>query len=134
MLDVVLSGKINEDAVAAGRARITRSLDRGVEKGKLTQEERDAALGPLTVTADLGGLADRDLVIETATENPGVKAALFADIDATVKRPDEVSSRPTPPRSPIVLRSARATSRPRQVIGLHFFNLATVQEAGRGHP
>jgi 3-hydroxybutyryl-CoA dehydrogenase len=124
-LDVVVR-EINEDAVAAGRSRITRSLDRGAAKGKLTQEERDAALSRLTVTADLGALGDRDLVIEAATENPDVKAALFADIDAAVKRPDAILATNT--SSIPIVEVARATSRPEQVIGLHFFNPATVQK------
>jgi 3-hydroxybutyryl-CoA dehydrogenase len=124
-LDVVVR-EVNEDAVAAGRARITRSLDRGAAKGKLTQEERDAALSRVTVTADLGGLADRDLVIEAATENPDVKAALFADVDAVVKRPDAILATNT--SSIPIVEVARATSRPGQVIGLHFFNPATVQK------
>jgi 3-hydroxybutyryl-CoA dehydrogenase len=124
-LDVVVR-EINEDAVAAGRTRITRSLDRGAAKGKLTQVERDAALSRLTVTADLGALGDRDLVIEAATENPDVKAALFADIDAAVKRPDAILATNT--SSIPIVEVARATSRPEQVIGLHFFNPATVQK------
>jgi 3-hydroxybutyryl-CoA dehydrogenase len=124
-LDVVVR-EINEDAVAAGRTRITRSLDRGVQKGKLTEDERDAALSRLTVTADLDGLADRDLVVEAATENPGVKAALFGDIDRTVKRPDAILATNT--SSIPIVEVARATSRPAQVIGLHFFNPATVQQ------
>ncbi|HEY6494160.1 MAG TPA: 3-hydroxybutyryl-CoA dehydrogenase [Trebonia sp.] len=124
-LDVVVR-EINEDAVAAGRTRITRSLDRGAAKGKLTHEERDAALSRLTVTADLGALGDRDLVIEAATENPDVKAALFADIDAAVKRPDAILATNT--SSIPIVEVARATSRPEQVIGLHFFNPATVQK------
>jgi 3-hydroxybutyryl-CoA dehydrogenase len=124
-LDVVVR-EINDDAVAAGRTQITRSLDRGVQKGKLTEQERDAALGRLTVTADLGGLADRDLVIEAAIENPGVKAALFRDIDRTVKRPDAILATNT--SSIPIVEVARATSRPGQVIGLYFFNPATVQQ------
>jgi 3-hydroxybutyryl-CoA dehydrogenase len=123
-LDVVVR-ELNDDAVAAGQARITRSLDRGVRAGKLTEQERDAALGRLTLTADLGVLADRDLVIEAATENPEVKAALFGDIDQTVKRPDAILATNT--SSIPVVEVARATSRPGQVIGLHFFNPATVQ-------
>src|SRR5215469_2211633 len=88
-LDVVVR-EITDDAAAAGRARITGSLNRGLKAGKLTDEEHQAALGRLTVTADLNDLADCDLVIEAATENPEVKAALFADIDRTVTRPDAI--------------------------------------------
>jgi 3-hydroxybutyryl-CoA dehydrogenase len=124
-LDVVVR-EISEEAAAAGRARITASLDRGVKKGKLAAPDRDAALERLTITTDLGDLADRDLVIEAATENPAVKAALFADIDAAVKRPDAILATNT--SSIPVVEVARATGRPAQVIGLHFFNPATVQQ------
>jgi 3-hydroxybutyryl-CoA dehydrogenase len=124
-LDVVVR-EINDDAAAAGRTRIARSLDRGVQAGKLTQAERDAALERLTVTTDLGELADCDLVIEAATENPEVKAGLFADIDRTVKRPDAILATNT--SSIPIVQVASATSRPAQVIGLHFFNPAPVQK------
>jgi 3-hydroxybutyryl-CoA dehydrogenase len=123
-LDVVVR-EVDEAAAAAGQARITGSLERGVAKGKITPPERDAALERLRVTTDLAALADRDLVIEAATENPAVKAALFAEVDAVVRRPDAILATNT--SSIPVIEVARATSRPEQVIGLHFFNPATVQ-------
>lgn len=124
-LDVVVR-EIDDDAAAAGRARITASLDRGVKAGKLTQLDRDSALDRLTVTSDLGELADRDLVIEAATEHPEVKARLFADIDRTVSRPDVILATNT--SSIPIVEVARATSRPALVVGLHFFNPAPVQK------
>jgi 3-hydroxybutyryl-CoA dehydrogenase len=124
-LDVIVR-EIDEAAAAAGRTRIMRSLDKGVKAGKLTQVERYAALERLAVTADLGELADSDLVIEAATENPEVKAALFADIDQTVKRPDAILATNT--SSIPIVQVASATRCPAQVIGLHFFNPAPVQK------
>jgi 3-hydroxybutyryl-CoA dehydrogenase len=124
-LDVVVR-EIDDDAAAAGRARITASLDRGVKAGKLTQLDRDSALERLTVTRHLGELADRDLVIEAATEHPEVKARLFADIDRTVSRPDAILATNT--SSIPIVEVARATSRPALVVGLHFFNPAPVQK------
>jgi 3-hydroxybutyryl-CoA dehydrogenase len=97
-----------------------------VTAGKITRLDRDAALERLTVTTDMGELANRDLVIEAATENPDVKAALFADIDRVVKRPDAILATNT--SSIPVAQVATATSRPAQVIGLHFFNPAPVQK------
>ena len=123
-LDVVVR-EIDDGAAKAGATRIKRSLDRGVQKGKLSRPEFEAALGRLAVTTDLGDLADRDLVIEAATEDPAVKAALFADIDAVVKRPDAILATNT--SSIPIVEVARATGRPAQVIGLHFFNPAPVQ-------
>ena len=124
-LDVVVR-ELDDGAAAAGRARITGSLARGVKAGKLTQLEHDTALERVTVTTCLGALADRDLVIEAATENPAVKAALFADIDAVVKRPEAILATNT--SSIPIVEVARATSRPAQVVGLHFFNPAPVQK------
>ena len=88
-LDVVVR-EISDAALAAGRGRIEKSLDRAVSKGKLAAAGRDAAASRLTYSTSLDDLADRDLVIEAATENPQVKAALFTELDRVVKRPDAI--------------------------------------------
>jgi 3-hydroxybutyryl-CoA dehydrogenase len=80
----------------------------------------------VTVTTDPGDLGDCDLAIEAAAEDPGVKAALFAELDRVVKRPDAILATNT--SSIPVVQVARATTRPEQVIGLHFFNPAPVQK------
>jgi 3-hydroxybutyryl-CoA dehydrogenase len=122
----VLVREISDAALAAGRARIEKSLDRGLAAGKLTAPDRDAALGRLSYSTSLGDLADRDLVIEAATENPEIKSALFAELDEVVKRPDAILATNT--SSIPVVEVARATTRPARVIGLHFFNPAPVQQ------
>ena len=122
----VLVREIDDDALAAGRARIAKSLDRAVSAGKLDAADRDAADRHLSYTVNLADLADRDLVIEAATENPALKFTLFAELDGIVKRPDAILATNT--SSIPVVEVARATSRPAQVIGLHFFNPATVQK------
>ena len=124
-LDVVVR-EINDTAAASGRARIEGSLSRAVKAGKITVPQRDATLERVTVTTELSDLADRDLVIEAATENPDVKAALFTELDSVVKRPDAILATNT--SSIPVVQVARATARPGQVIGLHFFNPAPVQQ------
>jgi 3-hydroxybutyryl-CoA dehydrogenase len=124
-LDVIVR-EIDDAAAAAGRARIEASLNRAVKAGKLTGPERDATLERVAVTTQPDDLADRDLVIEAATENPEVKAALFAELDAVVKRPDAILATNT--SSIPIVGVARATTRPAQVIGLHFFNPAPVQK------
>ena len=124
-LDVTVR-EIDDAALAAGRARIEKSLDRGLAVGKLAAGDRDAALGRLAYTVSLGDLADRDLVIEAATENPEIKAALFAELDGVVKRPDAILATNT--SSIPVVAVAQATARPEQVVGLHFFNPAPVQK------
>jgi 3-hydroxybutyryl-CoA dehydrogenase len=122
----VIVREIDGAAAAAGQARIEKSLNRALAAGKITSGDRDVAVGCLAYTTSLDDLADRDLVIEAATENPQVKAALFAALDAVVKRPDAILATNT--SSIPIVEVARATSRPAQVIGLHFFNPAPVQK------
>ncbi|GAB3566887.1 3-hydroxybutyryl-CoA dehydrogenase [Spelaeicoccus albus] len=123
-LDVIVRD-INEQAVDAGRARIGKSLNRAVERGKLTAERRDAVLSSLRFTTDISELADRDLVIEAASENEEIKKSVFADLDAVVTKPDAVLASNT--SSMPIVRFAKATSRPERVVGMHFFNPAPVQ-------
>jgi 3-hydroxybutyryl-CoA dehydrogenase len=124
-MDVVVR-EIDNPAAAAGHGRIEASLDRAVKAGKLAEPERDAALDQITITTELGDLADRDLVIEAATENREVKAALFAELDRVVRRPDAILATNT--SSIPIAQVAQATTRPGQVLGLHFFNPAPVQK------
>jgi 3-hydroxybutyryl-CoA dehydrogenase len=123
-LDVIVR-ETGDAAAAAARARIAESLGRGVRKGKLSEAERGEALRRVAVVTSLQELADRDLVIEAATESPALKARLFEELDATVTRPDAVLATNT--SSIPIAEVARVTSRPAQVIGLHFFNPAPVQ-------
>ncbi len=124
-IDVIVSEA--DDALAgAALARIERSVRRGVDKGKLTAPEADAALGRLRVVATIAELADRDLVIEAATENEPIKLALFADLDRTVTGAQAILASNT--SSIPIARLAAATNRPESVVGMHFFNPATVQK------
>jgi 3-hydroxybutyryl-CoA dehydrogenase len=106
--------------VTAGRDRIEKSLDRGVSKGKLSQEERDGALAKLSVTTSLADMSDRQLVIEAIVEDDAVKAKVFAELDAVVTDPDAVLASNT--SSIPIMRIAAATKNPGRVLGLHFFN------------
>ena len=123
-LDVVVR-EVDDAAATAGLARIEASLARAVRAGKLTAEDRDAALARITLTTRLEDLADRELVIEAATENPGVKAALFAELDRAVESPEAILATNT--SSIPIAQVAQATTRPAQVLGLHFFNPVPVQ-------
>jgi 3-hydroxybutyryl-CoA dehydrogenase len=124
-LDVVVR-EIDQAAATSGHARILASLERAAKAGKLTAGDRDDALARLTVTTRLDDLADRDLVIEAATENPEVKAALFTQLDRVIKRPDAILATNT--SSIPIVQVAQSTARPAQVIGLHFFNPVPVQK------
>src|ERR1700744_3304474 len=123
-LDVIVR-ELDAPAVAAGRARIQKSLDRALAAGKLAPADRDAALGRLAFTTSVKDLAECDLVIEAATENPQVKTALFAELDMALSGSDAILATNT--SSIPVVEVARAPARPEQVIGLHFFNPAPVQ-------
>ena len=106
-----------------GRATIERYLARGVEKGRLSGDERDAALGRLTLTTDLADLANCDLVIEAALEELELKREIFAELDR-VTRPDAILATNTSALS--VSEIAEATEQPQRVVGMHFFNPAPV--------
>ena len=101
--------------------RIAHFLRRKVEKGRMTDEEREAALARLTLTTDLADLAGCDLVIEAIVEELPPKFELFAELDR-VCRPDAVLATNTSALS--VTEIAAATSRPERVVGMHFFNPA----------
>ncbi len=106
-----------------GRATIELHLGRGVEKGRMTQAEMDAALARVTVVTDLDALAGCDVVIEAIVEEIGAKRDLFAALDAIVS-PEAILATNTSALS--VTEIAAATSHPERVVGLHFFNPAPV--------
>ncbi|MFE2041419.1 3-hydroxybutyryl-CoA dehydrogenase [Streptomyces sp. NPDC059477] len=123
-LDVLVT-EATDEAATAGRARVTASLDRAVRHAKLTEQERDHALSRLTFTADLDALADRQIVIEAAAEHRDLKTDLFTRLDKTVTDPHAILATNT--SSIPITDVATATTRPEQVIGLHFFNPVPVQ-------
>ena len=106
-----------------GRATIDRYLERGVEKGRLTREEKDAALARLSLTTELGDLAGCDLVIEAVVEEVDVKRDVFSELDRLLE-PDAILATNTSALS--VTQIAAATARPERVVGMHFFNPAPV--------
>jgi 3-hydroxybutyryl-CoA dehydrogenase len=112
--------EIDARAVEAGHARVTSSLDRGVKRGKLSAEDRDAALARISFTTDLGDFGDRQLVVEAIAENEQLKADIFATLDKVVESPDAIFASNT--SSIPIMKLGMATARPEQVIGIHFFN------------
>ena len=107
-------------AARAGRQRVERSLGRAVGHGKLSPEQRDAALERVTVVDDLGALHDSELVVEAVAEDERVKIDVFTRLDAVITRADTILASNT--SSIPVIRLAAATSRPHMVVGVHFFN------------
>lgn len=109
-----------EEFLESGRARIEKSLDKAVSRGKLEQSARDEILGRISYTTNLEDFADRELVIEAIVENPEVKASVFSQLDAVVESEDAILASNT---SSLPIQSiAAATKRPERVMGLHFFN------------
>ncbi len=105
------------------RKKLEWSLDKVVAKGRITLDERAATLARVRATTDLAALADCDLIIEAVVEDLEVKRALFAEIDA-VARPGAILATTT--SSLPVIECATATSRPQDVVGMHWFNPAQV--------
>jgi 3-hydroxybutyryl-CoA dehydrogenase len=98
---------------------IDGSLERLVNKQKMSGADKAATLARLTTSTDMKSLSDCDLVIEAATENAGLKLKIFASIDATVKDSAIIASNTS---SISITKLAAATKRPAQFIGMHFFN------------
>jgi len=115
--------EVSDELAERGRATVERYLDRGVEKGRLSQPERDGAVGRLTLTTDLADLASCDLVIEAVLEELDLKRELFAELDR-VTRSNAILATNTSALS--VSEIAEATERPQRVVGMHFFNPAPV--------
>jgi 3-hydroxybutyryl-CoA dehydrogenase len=111
--------EMSDELAERGRATIERYLARGVEKGRLSEADRDAAVGRLTLTTNLADLADCDLVIEAVLEELELKRELFAELDR-IARPDAILATNTSALS--VSEIAEATGRPHRVVGMHFFN------------
>jgi 3-hydroxybutyryl-CoA dehydrogenase len=112
--------EVNEAAGNAGRRRIERSMARAVDNGKLSEAGRDLAISCLRFTSDLEELADRELVVEAIVEDEEAKADLFGKLDRIVADQNAVLASNT--SSIPIMKLAMATSRPEQVLGLHFFN------------
>ncbi|MFE5541222.1 3-hydroxyacyl-CoA dehydrogenase family protein [Streptomyces sp. NPDC056492] len=117
---VVLAARSQEKASAA-KAAIGKSLDRAVSKGRLTEENAARTLERITPAGSLDAFADVDLAVEAVAEDLAVKQELFAALDKVCK-PGAVLATTT--SSLPVIAVARVTSRPQDVIGMHFFNPA----------
>jgi 3-hydroxybutyryl-CoA dehydrogenase len=115
--------EVSEELAERARERIAHYLGRGVEKGRLTPEERDAALARLRTTTELADLAGCDLVVEAVVEELDAKRQLFRELEGVVAA-DAVLATNTSALS--VSEIASATKRPKRVVGLHFFNPAPV--------
>ena len=117
--DVVVH-EIDMDTAEAAIERIHASIDRAVDRGKLADGDAETTKARISISTDLNEQADRQIVIEAATENEETKKQLFADLDSVVTDPAAILASNT--SSIPITRLAAVTERPEQVIGLHFFN------------
>jgi 3-hydroxybutyryl-CoA dehydrogenase len=108
-----------------GMETIRKNLAREVSKGKLTQEDADAALGRIEGTLARTALGDCDLIVEAATERLEVKRQIFEDLDRIAK-PGVILASNTSSIS--ITKLAAFTGRPERVIGMHFFNPVPVMK------
>ncbi|MBV9403655.1 MAG: 3-hydroxybutyryl-CoA dehydrogenase [Candidatus Eremiobacteraeota bacterium] len=116
--DVVLM-EIADAPLQKGMAGIAKSLDKFVEKDKLSRPDRDAAYRRITATTTLSDLKDCDLVIEAIIENVDAKIKLFTQLDELLSPQAILCSNTS---SLCIIEIAAATKRPDRVAGLHFFN------------
>ncbi len=116
----VLVHEVDEEAAERGRARVERSLRRAASAGKLAEDDAAVALGRLSFGSDLEALAPVDLVVEAANEDEQIKTDLFSRLDKIVQNRDAVLASNT--SSVPIMKLGTVTSRPAQVVGMHFFN------------
>ena len=115
----VLMRDIDDATVERGLQSIVRNLSKGVQVGKVTEAEREQALRRIRVTTDLAKIHDSDLVIEAAPEKLELKQNLLRETEALV-RGDCIFATNTSSLS--ITEIAKASARPANVIGMHFFN------------
>jgi len=121
----VIMNDINEGFVLKGLQAITVNLARSVDKGRITEETKDAILSRITTSVDLKDMQTCDFVVEAASENEEIKFRIFRDLDS-ICRPEVILATNT--SSIPIGRVAAQTSRPENVIGMHFMNPVPVMK------
>jgi 3-hydroxybutyryl-CoA dehydrogenase len=119
-LDVVLAD-VNKDVLARSLETIDANLGRQVARGRIKEDEKDAALGHIQTTTDFAAFAECDMVIEAATEKEDVKRAVFKQLVPKLKPAALIATNTS---SISITRLASATDRPGKFIGMHFMNPA----------
>ncbi|MFT9488050.1 MAG: 3-hydroxybutyryl-CoA dehydrogenase [Tepidibacillus sp.] len=115
----VILQDIKDEYLARGLKVIEKNLTRYIEKGKISEEEKEQILARFQLTTELGLASEADFIIEAATENMGIKTKIFQELDQ-IARPDVILASNT--SSLPITEIAAVTGRPNQVIGMHFMN------------
>ncbi len=115
----VVVREVNDEFLQKGLGRIKKSMSRGVRKGKLAQEDMDAAWGRIKGTTTLADMADCDIAIEAAVENMEIKKSIFAELDGILPPQAILASNTS---SLCITEMASVTKRGDKVLGIHFFN------------
>ena len=121
----VIMNDIKEEFVERGLATITKILTRSVDKGKMTEDDKNAVLGRIETSVDLKDMSAADFVVEAATENEALKFQIFKDLDAICNSGVILSTNTS---SIPIGRIAAQTGRPQLVIGMHFMNPVPVMK------
>ncbi|AKA69761.1 3-hydroxybutyryl-CoA dehydrogenase [Clostridium scatologenes] len=121
----VIMRDIEERFVQRGIEIITKNLEKSVQKGKLSEEEKNEILGRIKPTTDMNLAKEVDLVVEAAIENMEIKKKIFAELDVICK-PEAILATNTSSLS--ITDVGSATKRPDKVIGMHFFNPVPVMK------
>lgn len=121
----VIVRDISEEIIGKAEARLDKTLDKLVEKGKLDPGGKAAITDKLRFTTELSAAADCDLVLEAAIENLEIKKQIFAELDGLCKAETILASNTS---SISISAIASATKRPEKFIGMHFFNPATLMK------
>jgi 3-hydroxybutyryl-CoA dehydrogenase len=121
----VLLTEVKQEALDAAVELIGRNLDRQVSRERISQADRDAAMGRITTTLTLTDLGNCDLVIEAATERETIKQAIFEDLVPHLK-PETILTSNTSSIS--ITRLASRTDRPEKFMGFHFMNPVPVMQ------
>ena len=121
----VVVSEINDEFLNKGLALIDKVLARSVEKGRISQQDKDAALGRIKGTTNTKDFSDRDIMIEVAIENMDLKKKIFAELDGICPKHAILATNTS---CLSIIDMAVATKRPDKVLGLHFFNPAPVMK------
>lgn len=121
----VIMRDIEEGFVNRGMLVITKNLEKNVQKGKMTEEEKNDILSRITATTDINLAKDADFVVEAAIENMAIKKKIFAELDGICKQEAIIATNTS---SLSITDVASATKRPDKVIGMHFFNPVPVMK------